>query len=177
MAGPEVIRDSPPIPRSTPVAAATHRPAMRILDRWREWLKRHPRLAGAVAWLGRRRRRLTALFVVLAHVIGALTSVRAIMEVRTSQGAIAWAISLNTMPYVAVPAYWVFGRSDFKGYVTARRSHHAEVKEFWDEFHQSTARRRSTRSSRESSAPRTTCWCSSTSSTTTASDANSRSAC
>ena len=32
------------------------------------------------------------------------------------------AISLNTCPYIAVPAYWVFGRSRFKGYVSARQT-------------------------------------------------------
>lgn len=30
-------------------------------------------------------------------------------------------MALNTFPYIAVPAYWVFGRSEFNGYVTARR--------------------------------------------------------
>ena len=44
------------------------------------------------------------------------------MSTRTSQGAIAWAVSLNTFPYLAVPAYWVFGRSKFQGYVVARRT-------------------------------------------------------
>ena len=43
------------------------------------------------------------------------------MSTRTSQGAIAWSISLNTFPYVAVPAYWVLGRSRFDGYVSLRR--------------------------------------------------------
>ncbi len=94
------------------------------------------RLARLVRLLApRRRTTFVASIVVLAHLLGALTSVRAIMEVRTAQGAVAWAISLNTMPYVAVPAYWVFGRSNFKGYVTARRTHHAELKGFWDQFH------------------------------------------
>lgn len=44
------------------------------------------------------------------------------MEVRTAQGAIAWAVSLNTFPYVAVPAYWIFGRTKFQGMVTLRRT-------------------------------------------------------
>jgi cardiolipin synthase len=43
------------------------------------------------------------------------------MEVRTAQGTIAWVFALNTVPYVSVPAYWVFGRSKFQGYVLARR--------------------------------------------------------
>lgn len=100
----------------------------------RKWLDRHPRLCGLFARIRRRRRSLTTAFVVTAHVVGALTSVRAIMEVRTSQGAVAWAVSLNTLPYVAVPAYWVFGRKDFKGYVTARRSNLAALREFWEIF-------------------------------------------
>ncbi len=62
-----------------------------------------------------------ALFIIISHIAGALTSIRAIMEVRTAQGAIAWAISLNTFPYLAVPAYWVFGRSRFEGYLVSRR--------------------------------------------------------
>lgn len=57
---------------------------------------------------------------VLFHIMGALSSVRAVMESRTPQGAIAWALSLNTFPYVAVPAYWVFGSFEFSDYVEAR---------------------------------------------------------
>jgi cardiolipin synthase len=44
------------------------------------------------------------------------------MATRTSQGAIAWVISLNTFPYVAVPAYWVLGQSKFDGYDLLRHS-------------------------------------------------------
>ena len=107
---------------------------MKLRARCKSWIRGRPRLHGALQWAKRRRRSLITLFVITAHVVGAITSVRAIMEVRTAQGAVAWAISLNTMPYVAVPAYWVFGRSDFRGYVSARRSHRAEFQEFWDKF-------------------------------------------
>ena len=65
---------------------------------------------------------MTVLIVVAFHVIGLVSSIHAIMATRTEQGAIAWAISLNTVPYVAVPAYWVLGRSRFQGYVETRRS-------------------------------------------------------
>ncbi|HIE54471.1 MAG TPA: cardiolipin synthase, partial [Chromatiaceae bacterium] len=59
------------------------------------------------------------LTVVLAlfQVMGLASSVHAILNVRTSQGAIAWVVSLNTMPILTVPAYWVLGRSKFAGYV------------------------------------------------------------
>jgi cardiolipin synthase A/B len=44
----------------------------------------------------------------------ALTSIHTILGVRTAQGAISWAILLNAFPYVAVPAYCVFGQSHFE---------------------------------------------------------------
>ena len=66
------------------------------------------------------RKRLIAGFVILAHTAGALTSVEAIMETRTPQGATAWAVCLNLFPYGAVPAYWVFGHTDFDSYSAVR---------------------------------------------------------
>ncbi len=65
---------------------------------------------------------MIAAVVILFHVLGFISSIHAVMSTRTSQGAIAWAVSLNTSPYLAVPAYWVLGRSKFEGYVVARRS-------------------------------------------------------
>lgn len=65
--------------------------------------------------------RAWALFIGVMHLAGVGLSVDAVMTVRTPQGAVAWAVSLNTFPYVAVPAYLVFGRSKFQGYVEARR--------------------------------------------------------
>ncbi|MCH7227113.1 cardiolipin synthase [Haloferula sp. A504] len=107
---------------------------MRVGHQCRQWIARHDKLDRIWRFLGRHRRKLTGCFVLVAHLLGALTSVKAIMETRTSQGAIAWAISLNTIPYVAVPAYWVFGRSNFNGYVTARRTERRHFEEFWDDF-------------------------------------------
>jgi len=70
---------------------------------------------------------LAGLAVFLFHVLGFASSVHAVMSTRTAQGAIAWAVSLNTFPYLAVPAYWVLGRSRFEGYVLARRNANAGV--------------------------------------------------
>ena len=80
----------------------------------------------------KRRRRMIALIMVLFHVLGLVSSIHAIMTARTEQGAVAWAISLNTVPYVAVPAYWVLGRSNFDGYVETRRGTLARVAERQD---------------------------------------------
>ena len=62
---------------------------------------------------------ILGLTVLVMHILGFVSSIHAVMSTRTSQGAIAWIISLNTFPYVAVPAYWILGRSKFNGYVTA----------------------------------------------------------
>lgn len=59
--------------------------------------------------------------MVIFHILGMISSVHAIMGTRTAPGAIAWAVSLNTFPYIAVPAYMVFGRNKFQGYVTHRQ--------------------------------------------------------
>ncbi len=84
--------------------------------------RRRPRpIKRGAAYVKARKMRFVALFVTVAHIAGALTSVQAVMETRTAQGAIAWAVSLNTLPYVAVPAYWAFGRTKFNGYIKKRR--------------------------------------------------------
>ncbi len=60
--------------------------------------------------------------IAIAHVLGIFSSVSALMATRTSQGAIAWIVALNSFPLITVPAYWIFGRNKFKGYVTARHA-------------------------------------------------------
>lgn len=64
---------------------------------------------------------LISACVLVMHCLGIYTALQAIMDTRTSQGAIAWGISLLTFPYVAVPAYWVFGQTRFLGYEIVRR--------------------------------------------------------
>lgn len=63
-----------------------------------------------------------AIVVTVAQILGIISSISALLTTRTSQGAIAWIVSLNTFPYLAVPAYWIFGRSRFNGYVESRKS-------------------------------------------------------
>lgn len=75
----------------------------------------------------KRTRWLIAVGTVVFHVLGFFSSIHAVMSTRTSQGAIAWAVTLNTIPWAAVPAYWVFGRSKFRGYITARQDGDAEI--------------------------------------------------
>ncbi len=83
------------------------------------------------------RKRLIAGFVVIAHIAGGLTSLEAVMQNRTPQGAVAWAISLNLFPYAAVPAYWTFGHSEFDGYTVARRSNSGKFQPIRETFQDS----------------------------------------
>jgi cardiolipin synthase len=72
---------------------------------------------------------IIAAVVFIVEGIGILAAFHAVMTAKTSQGAIAWGISLVTFPWLALPLYAVFGRSKFHGYVLLRhvkdeRIHH-----------------------------------------------------
>lgn len=60
---------------------------------------------------------------------GLVAAVHAVFTVRTSQGAIAWAMALVFMPILTLLPYLVFGRSSFDGYIRARRHANAEMHE------------------------------------------------
>lgn len=77
----------------------------------------------------RLRKRWWIVVLVVAHLAGAVSTIPALMGTRTPQGTVAWIVSLNTLPVLAVPAYWVFGRSRFKGYVADRRVGNDEVED------------------------------------------------
>ncbi|MEO0557272.1 MAG: phospholipase D-like domain-containing protein [Bacteroidota bacterium] len=62
---------------------------------------------------------LAGIGLVALYVAGALTALDAIMKERTPQGATAWVFALATLPLLALPLYWVLGRSRFDDYVTA----------------------------------------------------------
>jgi len=59
-------------------------------------------------------------------------AIDAVMKNRTAQGAIAWAVSLVTIPLLALPLYIIFGRTKFNGYVAARRSNNRDLKPIVD---------------------------------------------
>ncbi|MBW4562844.1 MAG: cardiolipin synthase [Mojavia pulchra JT2-VF2] len=64
---------------------------------------------------------LYSAVTVVVHGLGILHAAHAVMNVRSSQGAIAWGISLVTFPWLAVPLYWILGRTKFHGYAEALR--------------------------------------------------------
>lgn len=59
--------------------------------------------------------------LVLAQVVGFISSLSAVLKARTSEAAFAWFIALNLLPIITLPFYWFLGRSKIDGYVEARR--------------------------------------------------------
>ncbi|MGE0191909.1 MAG: cardiolipin synthase [Planctomycetota bacterium] len=65
----------------------------------------------------------------LGVVVVAVTSAfHAILRTRTAQGAMAWLVALISMPLLAIPLYWLFGRRHFAGYTQAWRAHMHELR-------------------------------------------------
>ena len=69
------------------------------------------------------------------YLAGLFCAAHAIVTARTSQGAIAWSVSLVSFPFAAVPAYLVFGRSKFEGFVEAYEERQREIDDLVAEFH------------------------------------------
>ena len=70
---------------------------------------------------------MTAWIVSAFYVLGIAAAVEVIMTGRTAQGAIAWSVSLISMPFLALPAYLIFGRSKFEGGVDAYEQRKDEI--------------------------------------------------
>jgi len=68
-----------------------------------------------------------AVVVLLAEILGIMAAVHAVMNARTSQGAVAWAIALITLPFVTLVPYAIFGRNKFNGYVDMRSRRDARL--------------------------------------------------
>ena len=70
------------------------------------------------------------------YIIGILHILHALMHTRTSQGTIAWVVSLLALPFLAIPLYWLLGRNKFSGYVRARRGNDAELRKLSENMHE-----------------------------------------
>jgi len=75
-----------------------------------------------------------AIVVPMVELLGIIAAIHAVMNARTSQGAIAWGISLVTFPWIALVLYAIFGRNKFKGYVLLRNSKDKEIQYFINRF-------------------------------------------
>jgi len=80
-------------------------------------------------WIG-----LTAFLVF--QLVGFLHVFHALMHVRTSQGTVAWVVSLITMPYIAIPLYWLLGRTRFSRNIGGRREKDSRLQTLAASMHQ-----------------------------------------
>jgi len=102
---------------------------------WLAWFaKRFPRTSRFLGLLRTRRRGLTNLLFLILHIAGFFMSLQAVMQTRTSQGAVAWAISLNTIPLVAVPGWLMFGDSQLGSYLLTRQAGLVKVRPLAEEL-------------------------------------------
>lgn len=76
-----------------------------------------------------------AAALLLFYLLAILAALDAIQKVRTAQGAIAWAISLLTMPYIALPCYLIFGRNKFEGYLEQKQEIEEETRQLLHQTH------------------------------------------
>jgi cardiolipin synthase len=77
---------------------------------------------------------VATVVLVLAEAVGLLLAVDAVMQGRSSQGAIAWCVALVAMPFVVIPLYLVFGRTKFRGYIEAIREAEASLGDFLSDW-------------------------------------------
>ncbi len=74
----------------------------------------------------------TVVFL-LWEVLAVATIGNIVMKTRSATGAWGWSMAVLALPFVAVPLYWILGRSRFKGYMErlgeARKSHEEAYRE------------------------------------------------
>lgn len=75
---------------------------------------------------------IAAAVVVLVETLAIAAAIHAVMHARTSQGAIAWGISLITFPWLTLPLYAIFGRGKFSGYMLLRNLKNEKVQHVLD---------------------------------------------
>ncbi|MGO1296835.1 MAG: cardiolipin synthase [Vibrio sp.] len=67
------------------------------------------------------------IIVPVFYTLGVATALHAAMTARTPTGAVAWVVSLLSIPFIAVPLYAVFGRNRFQGRAEAFKQKAEEI--------------------------------------------------
>lgn len=80
-------------------------------------------------WLG-------LVMLIVFYGVGILHVLHALMNVRTSQGTVAWVISLLTVPFVAIPLYWMLGRTRFSREISGRRKMDSQLGKLAKRMHE-----------------------------------------
>ena len=78
---------------------------------------------------------IIGLFFAVIEIMGIACAIHSILHARTSQGAIAWAISLVTAPLIALPLYAFFGRHKLGNYKRSLRKRNIALHEQLKPYH------------------------------------------
>ena len=78
---------------------------------------------------------IIGLFFAVIEIMGIACAIHSILHARTSQGAIAWAISLVTAPLIALPLYAFFGRHKLDNYKLSLRKRNIALHEQLKPYH------------------------------------------
>ncbi|PIE43460.1 MAG: cardiolipin synthase [Gammaproteobacteria bacterium] len=73
-------------------------------------------------------------FLPFVYLLAAFSIMRVLLHYRTPQAAIAWLLALVLLPFIALPAYFLFGRNKFTGYRDARKSGDQDLDKLIDQF-------------------------------------------
>ncbi len=79
-----------------------------------------------------------AVIYTLVELVAIFFAIEAIRKARNSQSAIAWSLSLVTLPFISIVLYLAFGRSKFVGMANFRRKTGEDVFPFLSVLHKST---------------------------------------
>ena len=72
---------------------------------------------------------LIGFFIATLEIAGLGLAVHAVLNARTSQGAIAWALFLIAAPFLALPLYAFFGQQKLEGYVPSCRDNALSIQQ------------------------------------------------
>jgi len=68
------------------------------------------------------------IFLTVLYLLGVAAAIHAIFHTRTSQGTIAWVISLITIPFISIPMYALFGPRKFQSYIDTKYQSNKKMK-------------------------------------------------
>ena len=78
---------------------------------------------------------IIGLSLAVIEILGIVCAIHSILNSRTSQGAIAWAVSLITVPVITLPLYAFFGRHKFDEYQRSLRERNISLQRELKPYH------------------------------------------
>jgi len=75
---------------------------------------------------------IVAILFTAVQALGLVMAIYALLSTRTSQGTVAWVVTLIAFPWLGIPAYLIFGRTRYRGYVSSRAEGEQDAREKLD---------------------------------------------